>query len=144
MSATKERVLTPQQEKFLSNYRNPNSPLFGNALQSALDAGYSQEYAENITHHMPAWLAENSGTGDMLEKAEAALLEAISLHIHTDEGKVDPAIARIKADVSKFVAETVGRAKYSKRTEHTGADGGAIKISAEDQAAIADALSEVI
>lgn len=140
----RERVLTPQQEKFLCNYKDPNSPLFGNAYRSALDAGYSQEYAENITHHMPAWLAENSGTGDMLKKAEAALLEAISLEIRGADKKVDPAIARIKADVSKFVAETIGRAKYSKRTEHTGKDGGAIVISNEVKEAMENALEEVI
>lgn len=34
---------------------------------------------------------------------------------------------KIKADISKFVAETLGKQNYSKRNELTGADGGAIK-----------------
>lgn len=35
----------------------------------------------------------------------------------------DPALTRIKADMSKFVAETVGKDHYSKRVEQTGANG---------------------
>jgi hypothetical protein len=139
-----KKLLSPQQEKFLSNYKNPSSPLFGNAYRSALDAGYGEEYAKTILSQMPSWLSENINDGDMLEKAEKALLEAISLEIRDANDKVDPAIARIKADVSKFVAETVGRAKYSKRTEHTGKDGGAIVISNEVKEAMENALEEVI
>lgn len=53
MSVKKERILNPQQELFLERYTNPKSPTFSNALQSALEAGYKQEYAENITTLMP-------------------------------------------------------------------------------------------
>lgn len=124
----KKRLLSPQQEKFLYNWKNPNSPTFGNAYRSALDAGYEEEYAKTVTAKMPDWLAENVSDG-MLEKAEAALLEAISLQIRNDEGKIDASVARIKADVAKFIAETVGKAKYSKRTEMTGKDGGPIEVN---------------
>ena len=47
---------TPQQEEFLKNYLDPKCPNFGNALQSALKAGYAQNTAENITVNMPKWL----------------------------------------------------------------------------------------
>jgi len=66
-------LLTPQQEAFLKAYTDPKSPLFGNALQSALKAGYSQEYAESITYKMPDWLSENVGNTKLLQKARKNL-----------------------------------------------------------------------
>ena len=52
------KLLTPQQEIFLSEYTNPKSPNFGNAVQSALKAGYEETYANNITGLMPDWLGK--------------------------------------------------------------------------------------
>lgn len=40
----------------------------------------------------------------------------------------DPQLTRIKADISKFVSETLGKDIYSKRSELTGRDGGNIAI----------------
>lgn len=51
-----ETLLTPQQELFLAEYTNPKSDNFGNAVQSALKAGYTENYANNITGLMPEWL----------------------------------------------------------------------------------------
>jgi len=66
--------LTPRQIEFLRGYNDPKSETFGNALQSALKAGYSQEYAESITHQLPDWLSENLGRRKrLLAKAEANL-----------------------------------------------------------------------
>lgn len=39
----------------------------------------------------------------------------------------DPQLTRIKADISKFVSETLGKDIYSKRSELTGKDGWAIE-----------------
>jgi hypothetical protein len=47
----------PRQSLFLSYYLDPKSKTFSNALQSALKAGYEQEYAESITAKMPTWLS---------------------------------------------------------------------------------------
>ena len=65
--------LTPQQQSFLKAYLDPKSPTWGNALQSALSAGYSQEYSESITHQMPDWLAENLGKTKVVQKAQRTL-----------------------------------------------------------------------
>lgn len=54
-------LLDPRQAEFLNNYLDPSSKTYGNALQSALKAGYSQEYAESITAKAPQWLSENVG-----------------------------------------------------------------------------------
>lgn len=41
----------------------------------------------------------------------------------------DPKLIKIKADISTFVSETVGKKDYSKRTELTGDKGGPIKTT---------------
>ena len=115
--------LTPQQELFLSYYTNPKSETFSNALQSALKAGYSQEYSENITHQMPSWLAENLGDMKMLAKAEKVLNRTLEFEPVDEEGRLDNTLLKTQTDVAKFVAETVGKTKYSKRSEITGANG---------------------
>lgn len=98
-------ILTPQQIKFLDCYTNPKSKTFSNALQSALKVGYKQEYAESITHIMPKWLSENIGDSRLLNKALR------NLDILLDEEKN----LNVKADITKFVAKTLGREKFGDR-----------------------------
>ena len=115
--------LTPQQEEFLISYTNPNSGTFGNALQSALKVGYSQEYAESITHQMPDWLSENLGNNKRLKKAERVLDKTLEYEPVNEEGKIDTRLLRVQTDTAKFIASTVGKAIYSTRKELTGEGG---------------------
>jgi len=57
---------------------------------------------------------------------------------------VDTGLVRVKADMSKFVAETLGRDNYSKRSELTGKDGEAIRISKEEEALTEDTINEFL
>lgn len=114
---SKGRVLTPQQELFLSNYLNPKSDTFSNATQSAIKAGYGKEYAENITHEMPDWLSENLGDMKRLRKAEKVLDEILEYPSN------EPSYIKVKQDTAKFFAKALDKKKYSERQEHTGADG---------------------
>jgi predicted transcriptional regulator len=123
-----DKLLTPQQELFLASYTDPTSETFSNALRSALKAGYSQEYAENITHLLPDWLSENIGDMKRLRKAESNLDEVQNINIFTDEGKPDPQLIDKRTKVDFFFAETLNKTKYSKRNEHTGKNGGAIEV----------------
>lgn len=123
------RILTPKQELFLSSYTDPKSETFGNALQSALKAGYKQEYSEQIIATMPAWLSENIGSLQMLTKAEENIKEVQGISIKDDKGKVDSHLLRERSKVDLFIAERLGKRKYSLRTEMTGADGKDLKIS---------------
>lgn len=123
-----DRLLSPQQEEFLFQYTNPKSPNFGNATQSALKAGYAQEYAENITHLMPEWLSENLGDMKRLRRAEKNLSEVQELSVIDENGKVDTQILDKRIKVDMFVAERLNKGKYSNRTEHTGEGGEAIKV----------------
>lgn len=116
MARKKKDLLDPRQTKFLSLYLDPKSTTYSNALQSALKAGYAQEYAENLTGQMPNWLSENVGKDKMLIKAERNLDEFLDLEttVITQSGftKTNTEILKVKADVTKFVASTVGRARY--------------------------------
>jgi topoisomerase IA-like protein len=139
-----DRILTPQQELFISYYTNPTSATFSNALQSALKAGYSQEYSESITAKDLTWLSESIGSMKLLEKAERVLNETLDVeHVVPKIGmfgpivdketkepvmEVDAHILKIKQDSAKFIAETVGKKKYSKKSPMEGVDGQPLTI----------------
>lgn len=112
----------PRQALFLKHYLDPKSPTFSNALQSALKAGYEQEYAENITHLEPNWLSESIGTDQMVKKAERNLNKILEMEAVSEEGKVDTGTLKVVADISKFVTERLAKDKYSSKqvTEHMG------------------------
>lgn len=109
----------PRQSIFLSCYLDPKSETFSNALQSALKAGYEQEYAENITSLMPDWLSEAIGDMNLIKKAEKNLLYFLT----------DTKDERIKADITKFVSERLNKKKYSSRQEVTGKDGEKLEVN---------------
>jgi hypothetical protein len=118
-----DKLLTPQQELFLAEYTNPKSDNFGNAVQSALKAGYTETYANNITGLMPDWLFENIGDMKRLRKAEKNLDEVQNLNIYNDEGKPDVQLIEKRSKVDMFMAERLNKPKYSTRIEQTGKDG---------------------
>ena len=106
------KKLDPRQIKFLELYLNPQSDTFANALQSALKAGYRQEYAENIMSLLPKWLSESIEDTELVKKALKNLKDFL------DEKKDK----RIKADITKFVLERLYKRKFSTKTEveHSG------------------------
>lgn len=112
-----DKILTPQQELFLERYTNPKSPTFSNAYQSALGAGYKEEYSQNITALMPDWLLENIGDMKRLRKAEKNLEEVQNLMIYDEQGKPDPQIIDKRTKVDMFFAERLNKNKYSTKVE---------------------------
>jgi len=114
--------LEPRQIEFLKNYLDPKSKTFSNAYQSAIKAGFSDEYSKTLTARDLDWLSENVGDTTMLKKAEKRLLETLEF-ITTNEKGVDTNLHRLVLDASKFVAERLGKQKYSARNEMTGAEG---------------------
>lgn len=132
--------LTPQQLQFLGFYTNPSSETFGNRYQSALRAKYSAEYAESICSKGNKWLeqylSEFGGDLKRLEKAEKVFDTVLDLdHVEDAIGafgvimnketnkpykKVNTQILKEKVNVSKFMGETIGRNKYSKKIEVVG------------------------
>jgi hypothetical protein len=137
----------PRQAVFLKNYLNPKSKTFGIALQSALAANYSKDYAEKITVVMPVWLADNVRKfkqKGMVEKAERNLEQFLDMKtkvpaigpcgpiIDKDTKKpvkkINTELIKAKIDVSKFVAERLGKKDYAQRSELTGEEGKPIPI----------------
>ena len=115
-----KEVNDPRQTAFLTYYLDPKSETFSNALQSALRAGYTQEYAESITAKGNEWLAESVGRRKrILNKAEKRL-----------EALIDSEDERVAADVVKHTTKTLGKNEgYGDRIELTGKDGETLNIS---------------
>ena len=114
-------IKDPRQGLFLRYYIDPKSKTFSNAYQSALEAGYSDEYAKTILSQDVDWLSSSIRSQAMLNKAEKNLDSYLDLDEFTD-GKLDKDIIKIKTDVSKFTASRLGKEKWSEKSEvkHSG------------------------
>lgn len=118
-----QRTQTPQQLHFWSNYINKDLETFGNAYQSAIVAGYTDESARNVTRK--EWYKNGeSFYHELLSKAEEVLLEDLTMDIweevrhrgkKTGERRINPNLARIRSETSKFVLLTLGKKIYNKR-----------------------------
>lgn len=75
--------LDPRKTAFAAAYLDPLSPTYSNALQSALKAGFAQEYAESITYQRPKWLSEILGKQTLLDVAKKNLERDLNVDIHT-------------------------------------------------------------
>jgi phage terminase small subunit len=81
----KPNKLDPRRALFLELYFKPDSPTFHNGLQSALKAGYSEQYALNMISRELPWIknvSESVSTQYLVEKAREVMKEAV-------EGKLD-------------------------------------------------------
>jgi len=105
MPKKKQETLDPRQAKFLELWASPGET-FGNAYQSAIKAGYSEEYAKNLKTRQN-WLSENvkSVTKDELVKKAKKNLDKL----------LDSEDEKIKADITKFVAKT--DSEFSEKSE---------------------------
>jgi phage terminase small subunit len=126
-------LLDPRQKVAWDSYINPKSKTFGNATQSAIEAGYGKSYAEHIGKK--EWWCGKMRKLNLLDKGEEVLEEMLNMTAD------DAAMKRIKLDTAKFVLEHLGKDMgYSKRSELTGKDGGPIQISPEKKAEADEAI----
>lgn len=132
----KPEIIDPRQTSFLSGFLDPASPTYANALQSALAAGFAQEYAESITYQMPKWLSESLGKEATKSLAQKHLDEVLTLPIRTqamgafgplvDKKSKKPimvintSIIKQKNDMAKFALEGLDRANYGRQTSKIG------------------------
>lgn len=112
-------VFDPRQEDFLKNFLDPKSETFSNYYKSALKAGYSEEYAKNISGQMPKWLDEALEDNELVRNA----LDNLSEFIRDSENK------NLQWDATKFTLSRLAKGKFSDRTEHTGKDGKDLTIN---------------
>lgn len=105
--------LDPRQSLYLEYYFDPESETFSNSLQSALRAGFEETYALNLTNTMPLWLSEKIEEMSMVSKAERNLNEILDMRTKIPNTDLHmEKLLKIKADVSKFVAERLAKKKY--------------------------------
>jgi len=93
----------------------------------------------NIRDRIAVWRLEGK-----LKRAEGRSDEILSLSVTDAEGKVDSSVASIVQKESQFIRKTLGKDNYSERTELTGKDGEAIRISKEEEALTEDTINEFL
>jgi hypothetical protein len=110
-------VLDPRQKLCWERYINPRSKTFGNALQSALEAGYAETTSLHITTEK--WFLEKVRRLNLLGKGEKVLEETLDYDSFDPEtGKVDASVGRLKLDAAKHVTSTLGKDDgYSQKQE---------------------------
>lgn len=102
----------PREQTCWDNYVKGIAEGRVNAYQSAIDAGYSESNALNITTR--EWFIERLGKlkrKDMVSKAERNLDKIMDLPLEEK--------ANLVLDASKFIAKTLGKDDYSERTDIT-------------------------
>lgn len=110
----------PRQELFIANYLDPKKDTFANALQSAITAGYDEDYSRQLVARMPTWLLDKVQDSYLIDRAEKNLKEFVEMDISNTgiakDGTTydfdDTQKMRIKADVTKFALEKLKRDKY--------------------------------
>lgn len=73
-------VTNPRQDLFLEKYFDPMSRTFGNVYRSALEAGYSESYARNLTtkQKQGEWLLEYVDKTDLTPEHITAGIASIA------------------------------------------------------------------
>lgn len=115
-SKPRAKKYTPQQIDFALRYYLPTSPTFGNALQSALKAGFSKSYAKTITSEgqNTTWLEKI--ISEILGKPEdkANLIAKAKKVLNKSLDSPDDKLAQ---DTAKFIANT--DPEFSKKQDIT-------------------------
>lgn len=120
---TKEYHFDLRQDVAWNLYTDQRSDTFNNAYKSAVKAGYTDSSSRSITVES-WWIRRVKLLAEMLPLAEKNLMEDMEMetevpYVENQEirYKIDPQLRRIKSETSKFIASTVGRAKYHTKTE---------------------------
>ena len=99
----KEEHFSPRQISFAMYYYLPNSKTYGNALQSALKAGFSPNYAKNITIFELKWLediiVEIIGKPTDKKNLVAKAKRVLDKSLDSDD-------AKLAQDTAKFISNT--------------------------------------
>jgi len=114
----------PREQKMWDIYVSNITKGIENAYQAAIEAGYSEDTAKNIT--LTGWYKERKDKlrrKEMLSKAEKVLDRTLTLEPVDEKGEIKVDLLRVQTDVAKHVTNTLGKEEYSTRSELTGKDG---------------------
>lgn len=111
-------VADPRQQLFLAYYKDPKSPTFSNAKASAIRAGFTESYADNILAVQPEWLSGiMGGSSPLLVKAEKNLKDFLDLPNETQAmGAFGPIYKKVKMKVEAGKFKN-GKKKFKTITE---------------------------
>jgi len=109
----------PREKVCWDNYVKSIAEGRENAYQSAIDAGYEECTARQIT--VRSWF--------IARKSKLKQSEIISKAERNLEKLLDSEDERIKADLTKFTLSRLKKEDYSDRVEHTGKEGNAIEYN---------------
>lgn len=117
-----KRNLKPRQLDFIQYYTDPKSDTYSNATRSAVKAGYTYNYAKSNASKMLVPLVSDkiqqkenrliekaTRRERMLDKAEQGLESDLAI-----DDSASPALRALRNKTGTFIAETVGKAVYSK------------------------------
>lgn len=153
--------LDARQINFLLFYLDPKSETYSNAMQSALRAGYTDNYARQIASRTNEWLTDAVRKRElMLMKAERNLDETLDLETEVEIiGLTGPILnqttgqpikrtstelLKIKHDATKFVAERLGKKFYAVRNEIGVLDPKELELADDDRKQIEKIFAENI
>lgn len=109
MATKKKELLDPRQALFLEYYLKPGTETFSNIYKSAIKAGYSESYADNMRAKTLEWVSGNVGEvtkQELVTKAKKVLNKTL-----------DGDDIKLAQDTAKFVAKT--DADFSEKTDIT-------------------------
>lgn len=107
-----------REQKCWDNYLNSIRKGEKNAYKAAVDAGYSEDHARNITAQ--GWFRERLDglrRTEIVSKSEKKFDEVLDLPAITKEGETDTNILRVQVDVAKYATGTLAKHIYSTKTE---------------------------
>ena len=115
----KKNKVYPRVLMFKQFYLDSSSETFCNITKSAVKAGYSWDYADNITALNPKWWTEFQEEAEyrrarLLDSSEKVLESYVNIDDNDDKDRM-----KIKVDTAKFVSERIGKDHYSTRKELT-------------------------
>lgn len=108
----------PRQQLFIAYYKDPKSPTFSSARGSAIRAGYTEQYADNIMSNLPDWLLEVVGTvSPLLARAEKNLKEFLELPNETHAmGAFGPVYQKVTKQIPNGFYKN-GKPKFKSTSE---------------------------
>lgn len=99
--------MDPRQKMCWDFYVDPKSETFGNAKQSAIRAGYAEDYADQIT--TSDWFIGKLRRLNILGKAEKVLEKTLNYATENELGEVNVPLLAVQTKVATTVATTIGK-----------------------------------
>lgn len=131
-------TITVPQGTFIKAFLDPQSPTLLDPQKSAEVANHNSPTAYSLAQLKTKWFKEFAEESPLLKKAEQNIAEILDLSVTDFEH------AQTVAKVSMFVAERLGKQRYSTRQELTAEDGKALIPKEEVELRLMNLRTKVI